>query len=75
MLGNYRLVLPRFETYELRLKLAQGVSGMNDRESTSSTAADARKAYEAPKLESLGSLESYTQVGSRAGGRVDRGSS
>lgn len=48
---------------------------MDNQEKQSGTAAKARKAYEAPRLESLGSLESHTQVGVRAGGGVDRGSS
>ena len=48
---------------------------MDDLENKSNTAADTRKVYEAPALESLGSLESHTQNGPWANGRLDRSSS
>lgn len=48
---------------------------MDDHENKLGAAGDARKAYEAPKLESLGSLESHTRSSSNAGGRADFGSS
>ena len=47
---------------------------MDDLENKSNTAADTRKVYEAPALESLGSLESHTQNGPWAVARwVDEG--
>lgn len=71
---NNRLVLLPFEIYGRSHHGKRG-SVMENRERQSGTTAEARKAYEAPRLESLGSLESHTQVGVRAGGGADRGSS
>ena len=48
---------------------------MDDLENKSSAATDSRKVYEAPVLENLGSLESHTQNGPWANGRLDRSSS